>query len=245
MCTIAASTAKTEGVPTAFLIVCLLLLTLAAHGSGVFNGFVPYDDNVYVYDNPHVRAGLTLDGVIWAFHALQGGNWNPLVWLSHMFVVSVAGPNPLGQHLFNLLLHCGNVVLFFLLLQAATGARIRSLLAAALFAVHPVHVESVAWIAERKDVLSMLFGMLALQRVCSLRPYLQPIVAHGRVFFLLLLGLMAKAMAGNIAAAVSVDGFLAFESPWEGLGRSIAASCQKTGSGKAQLSDALRVSLAW
>jgi tetratricopeptide (TPR) repeat protein len=155
-------------------------------------GFVNIDDQVYVTENPHVLRGLTADGLRWAlgFHA---ANWHPLTWLSHMLDVQLFGLRAGGHHLTSALLHLANTLLVFRLLRTATGAVGRSALVAALFGVHPLHVESVAWVAERKDVLSTLFGLLAaLTYVHAVRrpgrPRLWPVAA------LLALGLMAKPM---------------------------------------------------
>ncbi|HSN92229.1 MAG TPA: glycosyltransferase family 39 protein, partial [Anaeromyxobacteraceae bacterium] len=124
--------------------------------------FVHLDDNRYVIDNPRVRGGISWDGVLWAFTTLHASNWHPLTWLSHMLDVELFGVRAGPHHLVNALLHAVDAALLFLALSRMTGARGRSLLVAALFAVHPLHVESVAWVAERKDVLSTLFGLLAL-----------------------------------------------------------------------------------
>lgn len=156
------SGAKDSGVGTLGIVFVLLLLPVLAYHAALQNGFVIYDDPYYVYENSHVLQGLTLENVGKAFGALDQGNWHPLTWLSHMAVVEVAGLNPLWHHLVNLVLHCCNVLLLFLLLQSMTGARWRSAAVAALFAVHPLHVESVVWISERKDVLSMLFALLSV-----------------------------------------------------------------------------------
>ncbi len=124
--------------------------------------FVEYDDQIYVTDNYHVMAGLTWRSVLWAFTNLQAGFWQPLTWLSHMLDCQLYGLRAGGHHLTNLLLHLGNAVLLFALLRRMTGALWRSAMVAALFALHPLHVESVAWVAERKDVLSTFFGFLSL-----------------------------------------------------------------------------------
>lgn len=139
--------------------VCLLLagLTLALYFPVTHHDFVNFDDPEYVTKNPRVQAGLTFDGVRWAF-----GTWHPLTWLSLMLDVSLFGLGPRGFHLVNLLWHVGNTVLAFLLFRKMTGAFWRSALVAALFAWHPVQVESVAWISERKGVLSTFFGLLTL-----------------------------------------------------------------------------------
>jgi tetratricopeptide (TPR) repeat protein len=119
--------------------------------------FVTLDDPIYVQHNPLVLRGLTADGVRWAFTSFHATNWHPLTWLSHMLDASLFGPGPVGPHAFNVLLHAVNTLLLFAVLASATGAALRSAFVAALFAVHPLHVESVAWISERKDVLSTCF----------------------------------------------------------------------------------------
>ena len=124
--------------------------------------FVNLDDPLYVYETPMVVKGLSWPGVVWAFQCVKGGNWNPLVWLSHMAVCQFCGVAPGGHHVTNLLLHAANVLLLFGVLNRMTGATWRSAFAAAIFAWHPLHVESVAWVSERKDVLSTFFLMLTL-----------------------------------------------------------------------------------
>jgi tetratricopeptide (TPR) repeat protein len=140
----------------------VLLLTLAAFGGGARNGFVNYDDPDYLTANPVVAQGVTAAGIAWAFGATAASNWHPLTWLSHELDVELFGMHPGAHHLVSLALHAANVALLFLALTGLTGARWRSALVAALFAVHPLHVESVAWAAERKDVLSTLFALAAL-----------------------------------------------------------------------------------
>jgi tetratricopeptide (TPR) repeat protein len=145
-------------------LMCLLLIVVTL---GVYQGvaeyeFVNFDDIQYITENPHVRSGITLRGLQWAFTESYAGNWHPLTWLSHMLDCQLFGLRPGMHHLVNLLLHTANTVLLFLVLGRATGALWRSAFVAALFAVHPLHVESVAWVSERKDVLSALFGILAL-----------------------------------------------------------------------------------
>ncbi len=124
--------------------------------------FTNFDDDEYVTDNPWVSRGLTLDGARWAATTTYAANWHPLTWLSHMLDVQAFGLDPRGHHLTSVLLHAINSILLFLLLERMTRAPWRSGLVAALFAVHPLHVESVAWVAERKDVLSALFGILTV-----------------------------------------------------------------------------------
>jgi tetratricopeptide (TPR) repeat protein len=175
--------------------VALLLCALAAAVYWPVRdaGFVNYDDDEYAAGNPRVAAGVTADGARWAFGATLKGNWHPLTWLSLMSDVTLFGLDPARMHQVNVLLHAANGVLLFLLLRGLTGALWRSALVAALFLAHPLHVESVAWISERKDVLSTLFWLLALaaylRQIRRPRPLrLLPVA------LLLTLGLMAKAM---------------------------------------------------
>jgi tetratricopeptide (TPR) repeat protein len=146
------------------LVFCLLLIlaTLALYNPVTRAPFLNLDDGIYVTDNLQVRAGLTWNTVVWAFRSTAATNWHPITWLSHALDCQIFGLNPAGPHAINVLLHAINVVLLFLLLESATGLAWRSLMAAALFALHPINVESVAWIAERKNVLSMLFFLIAL-----------------------------------------------------------------------------------
>ena len=175
------------------LILCLLLVTctLVIYNSVNQNGFVNYDDDVYVTANRHVQAGLHWSTIRWAFTTFDAANWHPLTWISHAFDYQLFKLNPAGHHYTNVLLHSANVVLLFLLLVEATQRTWPSLIATAIFAVHPLNVESVAWAAERKNVLSMLFLLLALwayQRYAS-----KPSIArYGAVFSLFACGLMAK-----------------------------------------------------
>lgn len=179
-----------------FLPLALLLiatLTVAVYWPVLQNGFIDFDDEDYVTANMVVRQGLTLKGLIWAFTTFQAGNWHPLTWLSHMLDVELFGLNPIGHHATNLLLHAVNSLLLCALLHRLTGLLGRSAVVAMLFAIHPLHVESVVWVAERKDVLSTLFWLLTMGAYVwyvgkpSLKRYL-PVAA----FFAL--GLMAKQM---------------------------------------------------
>jgi tetratricopeptide (TPR) repeat protein len=146
------------------IIACLFLVvaTLATYGDLRNHQFISYDDNGYVTDNPQVQAGLTFKGLSWAFTTMHKSNWHPLTWLSHMLDCQLFGLNPGGQHLTNLLFHIANSLLLFLWLQRLTRTLGCSFLVAALFALHPMHVESVAWVAERKDVLSTFFWLLTM-----------------------------------------------------------------------------------
>jgi tetratricopeptide (TPR) repeat protein len=144
------------------IIVLLALCTIAAFLPIFRNGFVNYDDPGYVTENPHVRSGLTPGTIAWAFTTFQESNWHPLTWISHALDVTLFGVNAPMQHGMSLLLHVISTVLLFLALQRMTGDRWPSAFVALVFGIHPLHVESVAWISERKDVLSGLFMMLTL-----------------------------------------------------------------------------------
>ncbi len=155
--------------------------------------FVNFDDGLYVTDNPLVQQGLTWDGAVWALQTTHASNWHPVVWFSHMLDCSLFGLFPGGHHLTNLLLHVLNTILLFLLLRRLTGAMWRSALVAALFGWHPVHVESVAWVAERKDVLSTLFWILTIWAYAHYveRPQRR---RYALALLLFALGLMTKPM---------------------------------------------------
>ena len=145
-------------------IICLILaaVTLALYNPVNRHPFVNYDDDRYVTENPHVRQGFTTDTVTWALTSTEQANWHPLTWMSHALDVSLYRLNPAGHHFTSVLLHALNVILLFLLLSRATGHTGPSLFVAALFALHPINVESVAWVAERKNVLCTTFFFLAL-----------------------------------------------------------------------------------
>jgi len=175
--------------------VCIALasLTWAVFGQTLRHDFVNYDDPRYVYQNTRITSGLNIAGIAWAFTHIHSENWHPVTTITHMLDCQLYGLKAGGHHFTNVLLHTVAVVLLFLLLLQMTGALWRSAFVAALFAIHPLHVESVAWVAERKDVLSGVFFMLTLlahvhyARAPSLRRYL--IVA-----FVFALGLMSKPM---------------------------------------------------
>ena len=145
-------------------IVCLLLavVTLALYNPVNRHPFVNYDDDRYVINNPHVRQGLTADTIAWSLTATEQANWHPLTWMSHALDCSMFRLNPAGHHFTSILLHVVNVILLFFLLIWATGRLRPSLFVAALFALHPINVESVAWVAERKNVLCTMFFFLTL-----------------------------------------------------------------------------------
>ena len=152
-----------------------------------------YDDDEYVYVNTHVLGGLTASGVRWAVTAYHAANWHPLTWISHMADVQFFGPEPGAHHLVNAGLHAANAVLLFLVLRAATSAFFPSAVVAALFAVHPLNVESVAWISQRKSVLSTLFLFLSIGAYVSWTRR-RGIGRASLVVLLLALGLLAKPM---------------------------------------------------
>jgi tetratricopeptide (TPR) repeat protein len=180
-----------------FGVCALLVVVFLVFGQTFRHGFVNYDDDQYFYSNPHVKAGLTWSGVTWAFQAGYASNWHPLTWLSLMSDAQLFGPGPAGPHLTNIILHAANTVLLFLLLRRLTGAYWRSAAVAAVFAIHPLHVESVAWVSERKDVLSGFFFMLTLLMYAR---YVEGIQAqkakmfYGLALVLFALGLMSKPM---------------------------------------------------
>ena len=182
------------------LICCgLLVVTLALFWPVHRHDFVNYDDPEVVTENPQVQAGLTWHGLTWALSSYHFANWVPLVWLSHMLDVQLFGLNPGGHHLTSLSLHIASTVLLFLTLKRLTRAHWRSAFVAALFALHPLHVESVAWIAERRDVLSTFFGMLTLLMYERYVEGYKVQTPKTKVFYWLALacfalGLMSKAM---------------------------------------------------
>ncbi len=146
----------------AALAVAIAAAALAIHSGVRADAFLHFDDDLYVTDNPWVRDGLTWRGVAWAFRTLHAANWHPLTWLSHMLDVQLFGLDPGAHHLVNAAIHALNAALLLVVLARLTGAPLRSAAVALLFAVHPLRVESVAWVAERKDVLAACFGLLTL-----------------------------------------------------------------------------------
>jgi protein O-mannosyl-transferase len=174
-------------------ILCLLLVagTLAFYNPIGHNQFIEFDDSAYIVANPQVQQGVTWGTVKWAFTTFHAGYWHPLTWLSHAADCQLFHLNPAGHHYVNVLLHAINVVLLFLVLRSATGSTAPSLVVAGLFALHPMNVESVAWAAERKNVLSMFFFLLAMLA------YNRYVRTGRRAFYfcvviLFVLGLMAK-----------------------------------------------------
>jgi len=183
----------------------LAVFTFAVFARTLSCGFVNLDDNIYVFENPKVARGLTFHNVIWAFSHADCFLYHPLTMLSHELDCQMYGMNPAGHHLTNVLLHVASVIALFLVLRQMTGALWRSAFVAAVFAIHPLRVESVAWVSERKDVLSGLFFMLtiaayvryvqALEQGQSARPPFIPNLLSPRYLLVLLLfalGLMSK-----------------------------------------------------
>jgi protein O-mannosyl-transferase len=152
------------GCPVWLMAVLLVVVTSAVYWPVMGHDFVNYDDPAYVTDNPHVRAGLTWDGLVWAFGRIHGDGtyWHPLSWVSHMVDCRLYGLKPGGHHRTNVLLHAANAALVFLVFRRMTGAFWRCVVLAALFALHPLQVDSVAWVAERKSLLSAFFWLLTL-----------------------------------------------------------------------------------
>jgi tetratricopeptide (TPR) repeat protein len=177
------------------LVLSLLLVvaTLALYNPVNRHPFVNYDDDRYVIDNPHIHNGLGWDTITWAFTSTEQANWHPLTWLSHALDYSLFHQNPAGHHFTSLLLHAANAVLLFWLLASATGRVGPSLFVASLFALHPINVESVAWVAERKNVLSTFFFLAAIGAYgwYAQKPHWQRYLAVAGLFAL---GLMAKPM---------------------------------------------------
>jgi tetratricopeptide (TPR) repeat protein len=172
--------------PNAFSLgVLLVVITFCLYIPAARYGFVNYDDEHYVYENPWVNQGLSIDSAKWAFSAMYASNWHPLTWISHMADCSLWGLNAGGHHLTNIMLHSLNAALLFFLLHRLTQRLWPSWLTAALFAWHPLHVESVAWVAERKDLLSTLFLFLTIWA------YAQYVKRHAIGRYVLALGLFA------------------------------------------------------
>jgi hypothetical protein len=218
---------------TALIGFALAIVTMLVYLPMLWHGFVNYDDPDYITGNARVTSGLTWANVIWAFTTGDAANWHPLTWISHMTDWQLFGSNPAGHHLMNLLFHTANTLLLFLLLGKLTGALWRSAFVAALFAWHPLHVESVAWASERKDVLSAFFWMLTILcyakavtsgkwQVTSKSQNSSPITHHSSLYWLALLffacGLMSKPMVVTLPFVLLLLDF------WP-LGRMRSAEC--------------------
>ena len=171
----------------------LAVMTLGIYAQVIGHQFITLDDPTYIRENPNVNRGVTLAGLAWAFTTFHAANWHPLTWISHMIDCQLFGTNA-GRHLLvNTLIHAANTLLIFYFLLRTTHARWPSALVAALFALHPLHVESVAWASERKDTLSTFFGLLSL--IAYVRYAEAPSISrYAWVAITLALGLLAKPM---------------------------------------------------
>ena len=176
-----------------FIVIFLIIASFIAFGRILGNGFTNFDDQVYITENNHIQAGINAETVQWALGAVVSSNWHPLTLLSHVLDWSLFGANASGHHLVNLLLHIGSVLFLFFFLAKTTKSLWPSAFVAALFALHPLRVESVAWASERKDVLSMFFGMAALY-VYALYVEEHKFSKYFLCLILFALGLMAKPM---------------------------------------------------
>ena len=170
--------------------ILLTVVVLLAYWPVYRNGFV-YDDAQYVTGNPHVQHGLTWTEVRWSLTSIYASNWHPLTWISHMADVALYDLNPAGHHVTNLILHLANVLLLFVLLSRMTGSMWPSAFVAMLFGIHPLHVESVAWISERKDVLSTFFGLL------TMLAYARYARTPGLKWYALVVGLLILSLASK------------------------------------------------
>ena len=189
-----AETSRGLNQPRELLVVLFLALaTVAVYWQVRGHEFVNWDDDRYVFANQHVQAGLTVESIKWAFTTGHASNWHPLTWLSHMLDCQLYGVNSGAHHMTSVLFHVANTALLFFILRRMTAAPWRSGFVAALFALHPLHVESVVWIAERKDVLSTLLWLLTMW--AYIRYAEKPGMArYVPVVVLFALGLMAKPM---------------------------------------------------
>ena len=187
------SAATTFRQPDLLILLGLAVMTFAIYAQVIGHQFITLDDDAYIKGNVMVNRGVTLAGVAWAFSTFDQGNWHPLTWIAHMMDSQLFGMNAGGHLLVNALIHIANTLLVFWFLFRTTHARWPSALAAALFALHPLHVESVAWAAERKDTLSTFFGLLSL--IAYVRYAKGPSIRrYAWVAITLVLGLLAKPM---------------------------------------------------
>ena len=189
------SFSRANGQPVIAGIVCTLLAAIVflVFGQTLRHEFINYDDQEYVYENPRITSGLSLDGIQWAFTHVHAGNWHPLTTISHKLDCQLYGVQPWGHHLTNVLLHVLAAVFLFLALRELTGVLWPSAVVAAVFAIHPLRVESVAWISERKDVLSGVFFMLTLWAyACYARSNRFSPGRYATVVVLFAVGLMCK-----------------------------------------------------
>jgi len=188
---------------TVKIIICIFLVvaTFAIYSQIQDHEFINYDDNIYVTENLNVQAGLTSESVEWAFATFAYAGWSPVTWFSHMLDYQLYGLHAKGHHLTSLFFHITNSLLLFLVLFRMTGAIWQSAFVAAMFAFHPLNVESVAWAAERKNVLSTLFWLLTMWAYIHYAE--KPTVKrYGLVFLFFTLGLMSKAMLVTLPFAL-------------------------------------------
>ena len=205
-------------VPVALISGLLFAATLCVFFPAVHNGFIYWygDDPIYVLDNPHVQNGLTWESIKWAFGSMELSTWFPVTWLSYMLDCELFGLKPAGFHLTNILIHSANVALLFLTLRQMTGAMWRSAAVALLFGLHPLRVESVAWIAERKDVLSTFFWILTLLMYGLYVQAKQNANRRSRTFYgfallFFVCGLMSKAMVVTLPCVLLLLDFWPLE----------------------------------
>jgi len=179
--------------PDLLILLGLAVVTFGIYAQVIGHHFITFDDPTYIQDNPMVNRGVTLGGLAWAFTTFHAGNWHPLTWIAHMIDSQLFGTFAGGHLLVNALIHAANTLLLFWFLLRTTHARWSSALVAALFALHPLHVESVAWASERKDTLSTFFGLLSL--IAYVRYAKAPSIRrYAWVAILLVLGLLSKPM---------------------------------------------------
>src|SRR5438094_3490761 len=182
--------------PDLLILLGLAIVTFGIYAQVIGHRFITFDDPTYIRENPMVNRGVTLAGLTWAFTTFYAANWHPLTWIAHMIDSQLFGMNAGGHLVVNAVIHTANTLLLFWLLLGTTRARWPSALVAALFALHPLHVESVAWAAERKDTLSTFFGLF------SLIAYARYVETRSRKWYTwaavtLALGLFAKPMLGT------------------------------------------------
>jgi tetratricopeptide (TPR) repeat protein len=196
--------------PRGLVVLLLILATAAAYWSLPQNGFINFDDDDYVTKNPRILGGFSTSSVVWAFTAFHAGNWHPLTWLSHMLDVTLFGDEPAGHHVTNLVIHILNGLLLFFILGKTARVFWRAAFVAALFLLHPLHVESVAWLAERKDVLSTLFFLLT---IWSYARYVERpgIARYLPTLMLFALGLLAKPMIVTLPCVLLLMDYWPFE----------------------------------
>lgn len=189
--------------------ICAALLAAAfvVFGSAAGNDFIGLDDDPYLVSNAMVQRGLTVDGFIWAFASVRPYYWHPMTWLSHMLICQIFGMSPAAHHLTNVFIHAVNGVLLFLLLRRMTGSLYRSAAVAAIYLVHPLRVESVAWLAERKDVLSVLFCLLTILAYARYVDDPKSRSRYAAVLLLFLCALMSKPMVIPLPALLLILDF--------------------------------------